>query len=103
MASFNAGKTYVSAYKPFDPDHVKSNYSKADDGVVSRLGLSITRRQYCRYWERYRVNLSKGIDAHQDQTDKKTSSVPSETIATDFKTWNTNVSDRISDSGTQIS
>ena len=73
----------VSAFEPFDKDHVRNKHRSADEAIVARLGLAITRRRgYLKYRERHRAKLGKGIEGLQDSA----MSELSETIATDLKT-----------------
>ena len=79
-----AQPTDLSAYEPFDQDHVRNKYPKAEDSLVRRLGLAMTqRRKYLKYRERHHQKLSKGLDDAQE-TNSEYSEL-SDTIATDFK------------------
>ena len=77
----------ISAIKPWDQNHVRDKFPKAQNDIVERLGLAMTRRrQYLRYRERHRAKLSKGIDRAQDvneNTAEDATILLSETIATD--------------------
>lgn len=67
-----------SEYERHDIDHVRNKYPKAQDTIIKRLGLAITRRRKTlRYRERHHAKLGRGLDTGND-----TMSVLSDTIAT---------------------
>lgn len=93
----------VAVFEPFDYNHVRDKYPKAEDFIVSRLGHGITRRRkYLKYRERHALKLKQGINAVADVAvdDNATSGIVlSETIATDVQDWNVKFDDNASQSG----
>ena len=93
----------VAAFEPFDYNHVRDKYPKAEEFIVSRLGHGITRRrQYLKYRERHALKLKQGISGVEDDTipDNAASGVVlSETIATDLQDWNVKFDDNASQTG----
>ncbi|KAL8997036.1 MAG: hypothetical protein Q9169_003577 [Polycauliona sp. 2 TL-2023] len=93
----------VAAYEPFDYNHVRDKYPKADDFIVSRLGQGITqRRKYLKYRERHALKLKQGINAAAEvavNDDGTTGIVFSETVVTDVQDWNVKFDDSASQSG----
>jgi hypothetical protein len=69
-------------FEPFDRQHVRDKYPRADTRILDRLGLAISkRRAIMRYRERHHIKLGQGLNAILDDTQ---SAVLSETIATEF-------------------
>ena len=80
----------ISAYEPFDQRHVRDKFSKADETLIHRLGLAMTRRRkHLKYQERHHAKLSKGLEVVTKKDTKEHTvndhiSELSQTIATDF-------------------
>ncbi|KAL9112019.1 MAG: hypothetical protein Q9227_003639 [Pyrenula ochraceoflavens] len=95
-------KVETVGFEPFDRDHVSHKFPKADQLIVDRLGLAITRRrQDLKYRERHHAKLSQGIThEHDTLSDQKenTSTVMSPTIATELEAPNIDFDDVISNS-----
>ncbi|KAL8869007.1 MAG: hypothetical protein Q9174_004597 [Haloplaca sp. 1 TL-2023] len=92
----------VAAFEPFDYNHVRDKYPKAEDFIVSRLGHGITqRRKYLKYRERHALKMKQGIDeaAGNAVNDNASGTVLSDTIATDAQDRNVKFDDRASQSG----
>lgn len=102
----------VAAFEPFDYNHVREKYPRADDTLVKRLGKAITRRRkYLRYRERHAIKLRQGIDnfdpgarefqgVYEGETRKEgTTSFMSDTVATDFQHPNIDFDDNTSETG----
>lgn len=102
----------VAAFEPFDHNHVREKYPRADDALVKRLGKAITRRRkYLKYRERHAIKLRQGIDnvecgarnfrtAHEGETmEESIASILSDTVATDFRHQNIDFDDNASDTG----
>ncbi|CAF9921052.1 MAG: hypothetical protein ALECFALPRED_001699 [Alectoria fallacina] len=98
----------VAAFEPFDYNHVREKYPRADDPLVKRLGNAITRRRkYLRYRERHAMKLRQGIDAvdpgardfqHVREGEREgIASILSDTVATDFQHGNIEFDDNTSD------
>ena len=100
----------VAAFEPFDYNHVKEKYPKADDALVKRLGYAITRRRkYLKYRERHATKLRQGIgnvdpeaghdrDLQEHETmEHGTGSVLSSTIVTELVQRNIDFDDKASD------
>ena len=100
----------VAAFEPFDYNHVKEKYPKADDALVKRLGYAITRRRkYLKYRERHATKLRQGIGnvdagaAHDrdlqehEPMELGTGSVLSSTIVTELEQRNIDFDDKASD------
>jgi hypothetical protein len=84
----------VDYYESIDVKHVSEKYRKADEGLVSRLGLANTlRRGYLGYRKRHTLKLKHGID-NVDQDEEALTA----TEATHYKP-NMGLDDRGSDSG----
>ena len=111
-----AKRADVAAFEPFDYNHVREKYPRADGALVKRLGSAITRRRkYLKYRERHATKLKQGIDkvdargrdfqeVHEGETIKEgTTSILSDTVATDFQHQNIDFDDNTSDTGTQTS
>ena len=53
----------AAAFEPYDYDHVRREYPRADDALVKRLSNAITlRRKHLKYRERHAMKLRQGID-----------------------------------------
>ena len=102
----------VAAFEPFDFNHVREKYPKAENALVKRLGNALTRRRkYLKYRERHAVKLRQGIDnvdlgargfqdVHDAETMKEgTTSIISDTVATNFQCENIQFDDNASDTG----
>ncbi|CAD6593370.1 MAG: hypothetical protein ASARMPREDX12_007113 [Alectoria sarmentosa] len=97
----------VAAFEPFDYNHVREKYPKADDPLVKRLGNAITRRRkYLKYRERHAIKLRQGIDTvdpgardFQHVEREGITSILSDTVATDFQHRNIEFDDNTSDTG----
>lgn len=100
----------VVAFEPFDYNHVREKYPKADDPLVKRLGNAITRRRkYLKYRERHAIKLRQGIDTvdpgardfqHVREGESEgITSILSDTVATDFQHRNIEFDDNTSDTG----
>ncbi|KAL8665547.1 MAG: hypothetical protein Q9168_007678 [Polycauliona sp. 1 TL-2023] len=93
----------VAAFEPFDYNHVRDKYPRAEEFIVSRLGQGITRRRkYLKYRERHALKLKQGINAAADiivNDNATTGIVLSETIATDVQNSNVKFDDNASQSG----
>lgn len=98
-----SGGAEVAAFEPFNYNHVRDKYPKAEEFIVYRLGHGITRRRpYLKYRERYALKLKQGISGVEDDTvhDNATSGVVlSETIATDLHDSKISFDDNTSQSG----
>ena len=105
-------RTEVAMFEPFDYNHVRDKYPGADNPIIERLGLAITRRRkYLKYRERHALKLKQGINKvipeprsikgiHEGETAAEgTVSLLSDTIATDIKEPNIHFDDDASDSG----
>ncbi len=94
----------VAAFEPFDYNHVRDKYPRADDTLVKRLSNAITRRRnYLRYRERHAIKLRQGIEnaeVHEGETVKESiASILSDTVATEFHNQNIEFDDTASDTG----
>lgn len=102
----------VAVFEPFDYNHVREKYPKADDALLKRLGSAITcRRKHMKYRERHAMKLMQGIDnvdprardiqnVHESETMKEgTTSVLTDTVATDFHPRNIDFGHNASDTG----
>lgn len=102
----------VAAFEPFDYNHVREKYPRADDALLKRLGKAITRRRkYLKYRERHAIKLRQGIDnvecgarnfrnAHEGETmEEGIASILSDTVATGFRHQNIDFDDDASDTG----
>ncbi|KAL8697515.1 MAG: hypothetical protein Q9224_002275, partial [Gallowayella concinna] len=90
----------VAVFEPFDYNHVRDKYPKADDIVVSRLGHGITRRRkYLKYRERHASKLKQGIQHVTGDDYASSAGVLSETVVTDVQHGNINFQDNASESG----
>ncbi|KAL8681313.1 MAG: hypothetical protein Q9186_002577 [Xanthomendoza sp. 1 TL-2023] len=90
----------VAVFEPFDYNHVRDKYPKADDIVVSRLGHGITRRRkYLKYRERHASKLKQGINHVTGDDYASSAGVLSETVVTDVQHGNINFQDNASESG----
>ena len=87
----------VAAFEPFDYNHVREKYPKADEGLVKRLGSAITRRRkYLKYRERHATKLRQGLTHEGGDVSFGTKSILSDTVATDFRDQNIEFDDRAS-------
>ena len=99
----------VAAFEPFDYNHVREKFPKANDALVKRLGYAITRRRkYLKYRERHAAKLRQGISNVQlgvgDDCDVQehrtvvpgTASNLSDTVATEFEQQNIDFDDKAS-------
>ncbi len=102
----------VAAFGPFDYNHVRDKYPRADDTLVKRLSNAITRRRkYLRYRERHAIKLRQGIenvdararDFHEvpegETVKESIPSILSDTVATAFHNQNIEFDDNASDTG----
>ena len=102
----------VAAFEPFDYNHVREKYPKADDALAKRLGKAITRRRkYLKYRERHATKLRQGISKvdpgardfqHANEREIMTlgtKSILSDTIVTDFEQLNIDFDDKSSNTG----
>ena len=95
----------VAMFEPFDYNHVRDKYPRADESIVERLGVAVTRRRkYLKYRERHALKLKQGINKVIPERDGETVvegtvSLLSDTIATDIKESNIRFDDGGSDSG----
>ena len=102
----------VAAFEPFDYNHVREKYPKADDALAKRLGKAITRRRkYLKYRERHATKLRQGISKvdpgardfqHANERESMTlgtQSILSDTIVTDFEQRNIDFDDKSSNTG----
>ena len=95
--SFRSG---ISAFAPYDINHVREKFPKANEVLISRLGTAITqRRKYLNYRERHAAKLKQGLSAKASGIDTATAGGLSDTIATDPQQNNINFDDHASDSG----
>lgn len=79
-------------YEPFDKQHVKSKYPDADENILNRLGLAISRRRaVMRYRERHHIKLGQGLNTLLG--DDTQSAKLSETVATEFVDLSTETTD----------
>lgn len=102
-------KDETAVFEPFDREHVSHKFPNAENSIIDRLGLAITRRrQDLKYRERHHAKLSKGVlEVHFDppsETEKavgpdRASTVMSPTIATDFVGKHIDFEDTSSNSG----
>ena len=94
----------VAMFEPFDYNHVRDKYPRADNSIVERLGLAMTRRRkFLKYRERHALKLKQGISKIVPERDGETIaqgtvSLLSDTIATDVKEPNIRFDDGGSDS-----
>ncbi|MCJ1459928.1 hypothetical protein MMC28_010307 [Mycoblastus sanguinarius] len=79
--------TDISAFEPFDRNHVREKYPKAQEALVQRLGIALTRRRkHLKYRERHHTKLSRDLGGGQTgRLAYDNLSVLSDTIATDFR------------------
>lgn len=104
----------VAAFEPFDYNHVREKFPRADDVLVKRLGNAITRRRrYLKYREWHAIKLRQGIDkfdwgthdlhyGHDGETVQEgIQSILSDTVATNFQQQHQNIEfdDNASDTG----
>ena len=93
-------RSEISAFAPYDFNHVREKFPKANEILVSRLGTAITqRRKYLSYRERHAAKLKQGLLGGASGADTATVGVFSDTIATDPQQKNIDFDDRASDSG----
>ena len=75
----------ISAFEPFDINHVKDKYPRTPEGLAERLGQAMTqRRKQLKYRERHHAKLSQGLDAMSENHAQEKESILSETDATYF-------------------
>ena len=96
-----SNKADVAYFEPFDRNHVRDKFPRADEWLIARLGQAITRRrQYLRYRERHAMKLRQGLDpgtiGHDD------SEILSQTVATESQNLNVAIDDQRSESGYSI-
>ena len=95
----------VAMFEPFDYNHVRDKYPRADNPLVERLGLAITRRRkYLKYRERHALKLEQGmnriiLEQEGETMAEGTVSLLSDTVATNIKESNIRFDDGTSDSG----
>ena len=78
--------TDISAFEPWDRDHVRNSFPEASEALVERLGTALTqRRKRLKYRERHRMKLGRDLDdkGGDDLTSDNLSRL-SDTIATKF-------------------
>ncbi|KAL8812443.1 MAG: hypothetical protein Q9223_007292, partial [Gallowayella weberi] len=93
-------KADVAAFEPFDYNHVRDKYPKADEFIVTRLGHGITRRRkYLKYRERHALKLKQGIKHVIGDDNASSAGVLSETMVTDVQHGNIEFQDNASESG----
>ncbi|KAJ5912619.1 hypothetical protein N7504_001502 [Penicillium tannophilum] len=74
-------KSDYSYFEFNDRQHVYARYPHADNWILDRLGVAISkRRALLRYRERHRQKLGYGFDVEDNKT-----TAPSETVATEFQ------------------
>lgn len=77
----------VSVFNHYDQQHVRDKFPKADERLVHRLGLALTRRRkYLKYQERHHAKLSKGLvqPVRSDRSTRDDVSQLSETIVSNL-------------------
>ena len=90
----------ISAFAPYDYNHVREKFPKANEVLISRLGTAITqRRKYLNYRERHAAKLKQGLSGKASGADTATIGGLSDTIATDPQQRNIDFDDHASDSG----
>lgn len=79
-------------YEPFDKQHVNSKYPHADEDLLNRLGLAISRRRaLLKYRERHHIKLGHGLNTLLG--DDTQPAKLSETDATEFHNSSVETSD----------
>lgn len=104
----------VSQFEPFDYNHVRNKFPRANDLIAKRLGTANTkRRKYLKYREKHAIKLAQGIDkiienfdnyddSHTSNYERGTaktsnSGLFSETVATEYQIQNTGFDDSVSE------
>ena len=96
-----SNKADVAYFEPFDRNHVRDKFPRADEWLIARLGQAITRRrQYLRYRERHAMKLRQGLDPGTIGQDD--SEILSQTVATESQNLNVGIDDQRSESGYSI-
>ena len=99
-----ASRAEVEAYHPFDTRHIRDKFPTANEALVSRLAAAtIQRRMYLKYRERHAAKLKQDnanvMGVAQEASAKKSTTVLSDTVATDAEHWNIDFEERVSISG----
>ena len=95
-----SSRSEISAFAPYDFNHVREKFPKANEVLTSRLGTAITqRRKYLSYRERHAAKLKQGLSSRAFGADTATIGGLSDTIATDPQQKNIDFDDLASDSG----
>lgn len=90
----------VSAYEPYDRDHVRNKFPKVEAFLVRRLGMAMTRRRrYLKHRERHCSKLSAGLNIAEGKPRDEAPSLYSETEITDLRATVVDLEDQSSDSG----
>ena len=93
-------RSEISAFAPYDCNHVREKFPKANEVLVARLGTAITnRRKYLSYRERHAAKLKQGLSGKSSGLDTVTIGGLSDTIATDPQQRNIDFDDHASTSG----
>ena len=93
-------RSEISAFAPYDFNHVREKFPKASELLTLRLGTAITqRRKYLSYRERHAAKLKQGLSSTAFGADTATMGGLSDTIATDPQQRNIKFDDLASDSG----
>ena len=104
-------KGETAVFEPYDRNHVSHKFPHADNSVIGRLGLAITRRrQDLKYREKHRLKMGQGISQHThdamsegatniESYREKEMTMISSTIATDFEGPHIEFEDATSTSG----
>lgn len=90
--------TEISAFEPFDRNHVRDKYPQADDILVQRLGNALKRRRKTlAYWQRHHAKLSRGISGREieDHIFRNETELP-HTIGTDMRFLELSFEERLS-------
>ena len=96
-----ASRAEVDFYEPFDISHIRDKFPKANEVLVKRLaGATRQRRMYLKYRERHAAKLKQGIThVMGDAASKRATTVLSDTIVTDYESWNISFNEKESISG----
>ena len=79
--------TDINYFEPFDVAHVRDKFPHANEVLVHRLGVALTRRRkYLKYQERHHAKLSRGlVDSRDEDVEDDSVSDLSETVAATLK------------------
>ena len=79
--------TDISAFEPWDRNHVRNSFPEASEALVERLSAALTqRRKRLEYRQRHRMKLGRALDSEEgDDLTSDNLSRLSDTIATDYK------------------